>query len=302
VPEIEVNGGAVAYEFVGPEDGEVVVLTPGGRFSKDHGGLPELANALAAGGKRVLLWDRPNCGSSDVQLFGRSESHMRAETLAAMVERLELGPVVAAGGSGGARDMIVFTIEHPEMVSRLATWSIVGGAYSTINLAGVYIMNELRTVRMQGMEGVLALPGWAEMIAANPKNADRLRDLGSEDFERVMVRWFDAYVPKANEAIPGVPDYEFEGIEVPTMIIRGGENDYDHPKRTSYEVHALIRGSQLIDPPWPEDAWERAVEAALAGTGSLFDPWVQAAPVLLDFIDGRDVGAKQVAAAPFPSA
>jgi hypothetical protein len=36
--EIEVNGGIVVYEFVGPDDGEVVVLTPGGRFSKDHGG------------------------------------------------------------------------------------------------------------------------------------------------------------------------------------------------------------------------------------------------------------------------
>ena len=51
--EIEVNGGIVVYEFVGPEDGEVVVITPGGRFSKDFGGIHELADALAAGGKRV---------------------------------------------------------------------------------------------------------------------------------------------------------------------------------------------------------------------------------------------------------
>ena len=41
--EIEVNGGIVVYEFVGPEDGEVVVITPGGRFSKDYGGVHELA-------------------------------------------------------------------------------------------------------------------------------------------------------------------------------------------------------------------------------------------------------------------
>jgi hypothetical protein len=52
--EIEVNGGIVVYEFVGPDDGEVVVLTPGGR--------------------------------SDIQLYGRSESHMRAETLGTMVK------------------------------------------------------------------------------------------------------------------------------------------------------------------------------------------------------------------------
>ena len=39
--EIEVNGGIVVYEFIGPEDGEVVVITPGGRFSKDFGGVHE---------------------------------------------------------------------------------------------------------------------------------------------------------------------------------------------------------------------------------------------------------------------
>src|SRR4029079_1043797 len=76
-----------------------------------------------------------------------------------------------------------------------------------------------------------------------------------------MERWLDAFVPKPNEAIPGVPDWEFATIKVPTLVIRGGEDDYDHPKRTSFEVHALIKGSRLIEPPWPEDAWERAVEA-----------------------------------------
>src|SRR4051794_30915260 len=103
--EIEVNGGQVVYEFVGPEDGQVVVVTPGGRFAKDYGGVRELANALADGGKRVLLWDRPNCGRSDVQLYGKSESHMRAETLGIMLDKLGIDQVVALGGSGGARDM-----------------------------------------------------------------------------------------------------------------------------------------------------------------------------------------------------
>lgn len=285
--EIEINGGIVVYEFVGPDDGEVVVLTPGGRFGKDYGGLHELADALAAGGKRVLLWDRPNCGASDVQLYGRSESHMRAETVGTIVETLGLGPVVAAGGSGGARDMILFTIMYPELVSKLAVWSIVGGTFSTMSLAGVYVMSELRTVRMYGIDAVLELPGWSDLVEANPRNRERLLSLGSAEFERVMTRWLDAYVPKANEAIPGVPDWQFGEIDVPTLIVRGGEKDYDHPKRTSYEVHALIKGSSLVEPPWPEDAWERAVEASIAGKGSLFDPWVKAAPLLLDFFDER---------------
>ncbi|MVZ99782.1 alpha/beta fold hydrolase [Actinomadura sp. LD22] len=293
--EIEINGGRVVYEFVGPDDGEVVVLTPGGRFSKDHGGVPELAEALAAGGRRVLLWDRPNCGASDVQLFGISESHMRAETLGALVRELGVGPVVAAGGSGGARDTILFTMLFPELVTRLAVWSIVGGTFSTMSLAGVYVLNELRAVRTSGIEGVLRLPGWAELVEANPRNRDRLLAIGAEEFERVMTRWLEAYVPKPNEAIPGVPDWQFADIAVPTLIIRGGEKDFDHPKRTSFEVHALIKESVLVDPPWPEDAWERAVEASFAGKGSIFDPWRLAAPLLLDFFDGREVGPEALA-------
>ncbi len=288
--EIEVNGGVVLYEWVGPDDGEVVVLTPGGRFSKDYGGVHELAHALADGGQRVLLWDRPNCGRSDIQVYGRSESHMRAETLGLMLRQLGVDTVVAAGGSGGARDSIIFTIMWPELVRKLAVWCIVGGIYSTMVLAHVYVMGELRVVRSKGIEGLLEMsegPGssWASLIAANPRNKDRLLAMGTDEFERVMNRWLDAFIPKPNEAIPGVPDWEFDQIKVPTLIVRGGEKDYDHPKRTSFEVHALIKGSRLIEPPWPEDAWERAAEATVAGTGSLFDFWVKGAPAFLEFIN-----------------
>ena len=51
-----------------------MVLTPGGRFSKEIPGLVTLADALAEGGIRVLTWDRPNCGHSQVQFYGQSES------------------------------------------------------------------------------------------------------------------------------------------------------------------------------------------------------------------------------------
>jgi pimeloyl-ACP methyl ester carboxylesterase len=287
--EIEINGGIVVHEFVGPEDGEVVVVTPGGRFSKDFGGVHELAYALAAGGKRVLLWDRPNCGKSDVQLYGRSESHMRAETLGLLLKKLGIEQVVATGGSGGARDTIIFTLLWPELVRKMALWTIVGGTYSTMALAHVYCMTELRTVRTKGIEGILELEsqagGWSELVAANPRNRDRLLSVGSEEFERVINRWLDAFIPKPNEPIPGVPDWEFEQIKVPTLIVRGGERDFDHPKRTSMEIHSLIKGSRLIEPPWPEDAWERGAEMRLAGTGDLFWFWEQAAPALLEFMD-----------------
>ncbi|MGV9862256.1 alpha/beta fold hydrolase [Rhodococcus koreensis] len=289
MPEVVVNGGVVCYDLIGPETGQVLVVTPGGRFSRKYRGVRPFAEALAADGKRVLIWDRPNTGASDIQIYGRSESHMRAETLAGLVNALDLGPVVALGGSGGARDSIVFAIEYPQLVSKLVVWSIVGGTFSSMSLASVYVLDEIRTVRRRGIDGILGLVGragsWQDLVNANPRNKQRLYDLGADEFARVMWRWLEAYVPKSTEAIPGVSDSEMRGLNVPTLIVRGGENDIDHPKRTSFEVHALIEGSRLIDPPWAEDAWERGQAARDAGVGGIFDAWMHGVPTFLDFID-----------------
>lgn len=73
---------------------------------------------------------------------------------------------------------------------------------------------------------------------------------------------------------------------VPALIVRGGRDDVDRPRWTSYEVHCLIETSKLVDPPWPENVWERALEAQSEGRGNLFDTWIQAAPLILDFAKG----------------
>jgi pimeloyl-ACP methyl ester carboxylesterase len=286
---IEINGGNVVYEILGSEntDGQFIVLTPGGRYSKEIPGLKPLAHELVAGGYRVLLWDRPNCGKSDVQFYGLSESHMRAETLKELITGLEIGPCIIAGGSGGARDSMITTMLYPELATKLVVWNIVGGVYGSFVLGGHYIVPSILAVRGMGIDGLQHVAEWKERIEDNPANLDRLRSLDADEFLKVMLRWLNAFVPKPGQTIPGVPDEMFDEIRVPTLIIRGGENDWDHPKRTSLEISCLIKGSTLIDPPWPEDAWERAGERFAASRGQdfcLFDTWVQAAPAILDFL------------------
>lgn len=286
MPTAQLHGGTVVYEILGSA-GDLIVLTPGGRFGKDIPGLRPLADALVDGGHRVLLWDRPNCGASDVQFYGDSESHMRAETLHQLLTVLGIGPCIIAGGSGGARDSLLAVMLYPEHFTRLMVWNIVGGVYGSMVLGTYYLVPSIQAVRGLGTAGLLTVPEWRDRIAANPANRRRLLDLDADDFLRVMLRWLNAFVPKPGQTIPGVPDAMFDNITIPTLIIRGGEHDWDHPKRTSLEVHCLVRGSELIDPPWPEDAWEQASRKRAAGQVDRyngFDTWVQAAPAMLAFL------------------
>ncbi|MBV8804319.1 MAG: alpha/beta hydrolase, partial [Sinobacteraceae bacterium] len=93
MPRKNVNGIDIAYEIVG--DGKrSAIITPGGRYSKDTPGVRELALKLAGGGFRTVIWDRPNCGESDVSFTGFSESRLHADALAGLLLELELAPAM----------------------------------------------------------------------------------------------------------------------------------------------------------------------------------------------------------------
>lgn len=214
---LTINGGNVVYEILG-EAGDFIALTPGGRYSKDiEGGLRPLAEELVKGGYRVLLWDRPNCGKSDLQFYGQSESHMRAETLHGLITGLGIGPCIIAGGSGGARDSILTTILYPEIATKLVTWNIVGGVYGSFVLGSYYLVPSILAVRGLGIKGLLHVDEWKERIAENPANKERILAMDPDEFLRVMLRWLNAFVPKPGQAIPpGVDDEFFGDITVPT--------------------------------------------------------------------------------------
>lgn len=78
------NGLTIAYEIIGEasDGGRTWIITPGGRFGMDYGGVRQLGEAIAAGGNRAIIWDRPNTGASDVCFLGPSESQVQADALA----------------------------------------------------------------------------------------------------------------------------------------------------------------------------------------------------------------------------
>lgn len=281
----EVNGLALGYEVIGDGPGRPWVITPGGRFSKDEPGVRELASALAAEGEghRVLIWDRPNCGESDVCFEGANESAMQADALAALLKHLGLAPAVIAGGSGGARVSLLTASRHRDVASGLATWWISGGVYGLLVLATHYCGGSLAAAWTDGMEAVADLPEWSDSLERNPSNRRRLLEQDRDVFIATMERWMEAYCPRADEHIPGLPDQEVRALDLPALVFNSGASDANHTRETSEALASLLPRATLVEPPWGDREWiERGLARQEHGEG-IFSRWPLLAPQLLDW-------------------
>lgn len=281
MPKVNVGGIGVAYDLIG-DGNRTAVITPGGRFSKDTPGVRELAVRLAEGGLRVLIWDRPNCGESDLSFRGQSESIMNADALAGLLRALELEPAIVIGGSAGSRVSLLSAIRDPGVVERLFLLWISGGAVGLASLAYFYCHDSLAAAAMGGMPAVAALPGWKEQLARNPANRERLLAEDASTFIQTMKTWAESFVPAADSPVPGTTAAQLRALKMPTMILRSGEADFHHPRVTSEAVHALIPGSQLAEPPWGDREWLDRLQAQAVGEG-LFARWPLLAPQILAF-------------------
>ena len=282
MPTAQIDGTIIAYDIVG-DSGPAWVITPGGRFSKDVPGIRELAEAIAARGQRVLVWDRPNCGASDVCFTGASESEMQADKLAGLLRKLDLVPANIMGGSGGSRVSLITAARHPDVARTLSMVWISGGVYGLMLLATHYCGESIRAAWQGGMDAVVELPEWNEVLERNPRNRELFLALDPRTFIATLERWMLVYVPQADAPVPGVTNEQLTKLDVPTLIFRSGVSDPHHTRATSERLHDLMPSSQLVEPPWPDDEWKQRGEAARNGTGALFERWPLLAPQLLDF-------------------
>jgi pimeloyl-ACP methyl ester carboxylesterase len=279
------EGLSIGYEVVG-DGGRPWVITPGGRFSKDDPGVRELAEALAAAGNRVVIWDRPNTGESDVCFTGPSESAMQADALAGLLRHLDMAPAVIAGGSGGSRVSLLAAARHPEVASGLALWWISGGPFGLISLATHYCGGSIHAAWNGGMEAVVALPEWAEVLERNPANRQRFLDQDPKEFIATLERWMVAYCPTGEETVPGLPDAAAPKVDLPALVFRSGESDPHHTRATSERLAEILPGARLAEPPWGDTEWIERQAARTDGTASgLFVRWPLLAPQLLAWTD-----------------
>jgi len=281
-----INGIEIEFELLGPQSAPAVALTPGGRFAMDTPGLRELGERLVAGGRRVLLWDRPNCGASDICFDDDDESSLHADTLAGLIRSLDLGPTALAGGSAGSRVSLMTAARHPNVVSHLVLWWISGGPIGLMTLAGYYCGTSAIQAVRGGMEAVAALPSWAEQLARNPRNRDILLSQDPAVFVDTMQRWAGFYRPADDTPVPGLTREAIDAISVPVMILRNGRSDLSHPRTTSDWLGRLMPGADMRDPPWPDDEWNlRSMARDRGEAPGLFVNWPSLAPLILEHIN-----------------
>jgi pimeloyl-ACP methyl ester carboxylesterase len=272
-----VNGLTLAYETIG--EGRPWVITPGGRFTKDEPGVRQLAEALAAQGNQVLIWDRPNCGESDVCFTGSSESAMQADALVGLLEHLGMTPAVIIGGSGGAR-VSLLAAAHPGAAAGLAIWWISGGVYGLLTLAMHYCGGSLAAAWTSGgMAAVAELPEWQEVIARNPGNRQRILDEDPKSFIAAMERWMMAYVP-TDEPVPGLSLAGARALDIPALVFRSGESDVWHTRATSERLAEVLPQARLVEPPWGDREWLERQDEHDRG---IFVRWPLLAPQLLEW-------------------
>ncbi len=282
MPIAEIGDQEIAYEVIG--SGRPWVITPGGRFSKDYGGVREFGQALAERGQQAIIWDRPNVGESSVNFTGVDESSLQADTLAALLRQLDIGPTIIIGGSGGARVSLLTAARHPDVAAGLGIWWISGGVMGNMSLAAYYCWPSLRAIWNGTMEDVANLETWEEVIRRNPGNRDRFLAQDPKEFRETMERWGHAYCACGDALVAGLSVEETAAMTVPILIFRSGESDMAHTRATSERLAANLPNSKLVEPPWGDREWMDRGDSSAAG-GALFENWYRLTPQLIEWAD-----------------
>jgi pimeloyl-ACP methyl ester carboxylesterase len=241
MPVAEIRGVNINYEVLGRR-GPWMALSPGGRRSMEE--IRYLAQPMADAGYRVLIHDRRNCGASDVAIDGdQSEYEIWADDLYELLIHNNALPAIVGGSSSGCRLALLFALRRPLSVRALLLWRVTGGAFAAQRLAENYYGQYIKVAREGGMAAICETEHFAERIAANPANRDKLMAMDPARFIAVMEHWRAYFLEGADLPVIGASAADLQSIKVPTCIIPG--NDKTHGLQNGKIAHDIIAGSEL---------------------------------------------------------
>ncbi len=267
MPLAKVRGVNMNYKILG-DRGPWVALSPGGR--RDISGIELLASCVAERGHRVVVFDRRNCGASDVVIDGDdSEYEIWADDIHELLRQVGALPAVVGGSSSGCRTALLFALRHPDAVHALLLWRVTGGRFACERLAQEYYGQFIEAAKQRGMAAVCEMEHWKERIEARPENRDALMKMAPERFIAVMSHWRDYFLKGADLPVIGASEEELKSIRVPACIVPG--NDNTHGRQTGETLGRLLQKSEVHvlfpkhydEPLSPREEWdEKAGEMA----------------------------------------
>jgi len=267
MPYATVRGVNMNYQILG-NTGPWVALSPGGRG--DIGRIQYQAGKLADLGYRVVIFDRRNCGASDVVIDGDgSEYEIWADDVHELMNQLGALPAIVGGSSSGCRTALLFALRHPESVRALLLWRVTGGRFACERLAEEYYGQFITAAQKGGMAAVCGMEHWQERIAARPQNRDALMNMDPARFIQVMSRWREYFLKGADLPVIGATEADLRSIKAPACIVPG--NDLTHGQKTGETLGSLLPTSEVHilfpkhydEPLAPRDQWdEKAGEMA----------------------------------------
>jgi len=267
MPYAKVRGVNLNYRVLG-DGGPWVALSPGGR--RDMSGIELLAGKVAETGHRVVIFDRRNCGASDVVIDGaESEYEIWADDIHELLRQLGALPVVVGGSSSGCRTALLFALRHPDAVSALLLWRVTGGRFACERLAEEYYGQFITAAKAGGMAAVCEMEHWKERIEARPENREALMRMKPERFIEVMSHWREYFLKGADLPVIGATEQDLQSIKVPACVVPG--NDNTHGRQTGENLGRLIAKSEVHvlfpkhydEPLSPREEWdEKAGEMA----------------------------------------
>jgi pimeloyl-ACP methyl ester carboxylesterase len=241
MPLTKVRGVNINYQVLG-NGGPWVALSPGGR--RDISGIELLAGRVAETGYRVVVFDRRNCGASDVVIDGQdSEYEIWADDVHELLRQLGALPAVIGGSSSGCRTSLLFALRHPEAVKALLLWRVTGGRFACERLAQDYYGQYIEAAKQGGMAAVCEMEHWKERIAARPENRNALMKMDVQRFIDVMSRWREYFLQGADLPVIGATEAELKTIKVPACVVPG--NDLTHGRQTGENLGKLLKNSEV---------------------------------------------------------
>ena len=272
MPSASLNGVDIPYEVLG-NSGPWVAINPGGRRGMAE--IRSLAARVAAGGFRVLIHDRRNCGAAAVCVGGGNTEHeVWADDLHALLQHLGALPAVIGGSSSGCRMSVDFALRYPQAVRGLLLWRVTGGAFAVSRLTEKYFGEFIRAAQQGGMAAVCDTEHFRELIAARPANRAALMAMDPAQFIAAMSDWDRQFRAGDGEPVIGASAAQLQSITVPACVVPG--NDRTHPQAAAEKLARLMPKAELhplmgtdldvdVDPPAHWNAKEAELAAILTG-------------------------------------